>query len=170
VTQSTLSDIGATGENRRGVLGRRIALSVLAVIVAVGASGWLGVHAETVRSGSAGYTLSLTYPRVARSGLDVPWELRLTHPGGFKGSIVIAIPSNFFDIIEYQDFHPEASDETATGKFNYLTFSPPPGDVFTLSLDTYIQPASQVGRSGNVVAFVGKQPVAHVHFTTTLVP
>ena len=170
MTQSTLSGIATTGENRRGVLGRRIALSVLAVIVAVGASGWLGVHAQTVRSATGGYTLSLTYPRVARSGLDIPWELRLTHPGGFKGSIVVAVPSNFFDIIEYQDFHPAPSDETATGNFNYLTFSPPPGDVFTLALDTYIQPASQIGRSGNVVAFVNKLPVAHVHFSTLLIP
>ena len=146
-------------------------MSFLAVFVAAGASGWLGVHAETVQQEGAGYRLTLTYPRVARAGLDIPWELRLTHAGGFDSNITIAISANYYDIIEFQGMHPEPGDETADGKFVYLTFSPPPtGDVFTTSLDTYVQPGSQVGRHAVTEAIVRGVVVARVNFSTTLLP
>jgi hypothetical protein len=169
---STLEDVIGPDRNRRGVIGRRIALTVLAVVVAVGASGWLGVHAETVTAdGFDGYHLQLTYPRIARSGLDIPWELRLTHSGGFDGDITVAISANYYDIFEFQGMHPNPSDETSDGKFVYLTFSPPKtGDVFTTSLDTYVQPASQIGRHAVTEVIMHNVVVARVSYTTTLVP
>jgi len=60
-------------------MGRRIALVVMAVVVVVGASGWLGVHAGTASTSDNGYQLTVTYPHVARAGLDIPWNLRLVH-------------------------------------------------------------------------------------------
>lgn len=156
---------------RRGLLGRRVAVTALALLVGVGASGWLGVHADTIRTSSLGYQLSLTYPRVARAGLDIPWELTLTHPGGFSSDITIAISSNYFDIFEFQGMHPNPSDETSDGKFVYLTFSAPKsGDVFTTSLDTYVQPASQIGRNAVTEAIVHGAVVARVSYSTWLVP
>jgi hypothetical protein len=168
---STLDGVRDTSHNRRGVVGRRIALTVMALVVAVGASGWLGVRAESKTSSSLGYTMHLTYPRVARSGLDIPWNLRLTHPGGFKGNIVVAISANYFDIFEFQGFHPNPSDETADAHFVYLTFSPPSsGDTFTFSWDTYVQPASQVGRAVTTKVIVDGVTVASAHYSTMLVP
>src|SRR4051812_19587507 len=141
------------------------------VIVVAGASGWLGVRAHTEHASGGGYDLTLTYPKVARAGLDIPWELRLVHPGGFTGKITIAVSANYFDIFEFQGMHPEPSDETADGRFVYLTFEPPPtGDVFTTALDTYVQPASQIGRHATVQAIVGGEPVAEVSYSTWLVP
>jgi hypothetical protein len=141
------------------------------LLVATGASGWLGVHAETVRSGAMGYDMTLTYPRVARAGLDVPWELRLTHPGGFDSDITIAISSSYYDIFEFQGMHPNPSDETSDGRFVYLTFSPPKtGDVFTTSLDTYVQPGSQIGRHAVAEALVHGVVVARVSYSTLLFP
>src|SRR3954447_9028143 len=109
-----------TRENQRGLWGRRIALVAMFVIVAAGASGWLGVRAHTTSASGAGYDLTLTYPKVARPGLDIPWELRLEHPGGFSGDITIAVSADYFDIFEFQGMHPEPSDETADGDFVYL--------------------------------------------------
>ena len=61
--KSTLQDVIGPSTNRRGLIIRRITLVVLAVVVAAGASGWLGVHAETVTTnGYGGYRLTLTYP------------------------------------------------------------------------------------------------------------
>ena len=167
---STFDDIVTSAQTRRGSIGRRIALLVMLVVVVVAATGLLGVHAETVRASGSGYQLTLTYPRVARSGLDVPWELRLHHAGGFSGKITVALSANYFDIFEFQGMHPQPSDETATDKFVYLTFSPPPGDTFTTALDTYVQPASQIGRHAHVAVIVGGHAVAKVSYSTWLVP
>jgi len=167
----TVSDVLDARPNRRGQLGRRIALSVMALIVIVAATGLLGVKAGTARATGSGYSLTVTYPHVARAGLDVPWNLRLTHPGGFDGDIVVAISANYYDIFEFQGMHPEPSDETSDGRFVYLTFSPPKsGDVFTTSLDTYVQPASQVGRNVQTSVLIDGQTVAHVSYKTWLVP
>ena len=168
---ATIQDVTGVERNRRGHIGRRVALSVVALIVAAGATGWLGVHAQTTTASSAGYHLSVTYPRVARAGLDIPWELRLTSANGFDGDITIAISADYYDIFEFQGMHPEPSDETSDGNFVYLTFSPPKtGDVFTTSLDTYVQPAAQLGRHAITTAEVDGHVVGKVSYTTTVVP
>lgn len=168
---STTQDITGVERNRRGHIGRRIALSVVALIVAAGATGWLGVHAQTTSASGPGYHLSITYPRVARAGLDIPWELRLTSETGFDTDITIGISADYFDIFEFQGMHPEPSDETSDGKFVYLTFSPPKsGNVFTTALDTYVQPGSQVGRHAMTIAQIGGQTVASVSYTTWVMP
>jgi hypothetical protein len=168
---STTQDITGVKRNRRGHIGRRIALSVVALVVAAGATGWLGVHAQTTSAGTQGYHLSITYPRVARAGLDVPWELRLTSPTAFDGDITIGISADYYDIFEFQGMHPEPSDETSDGKFIYLTFSPPKtGNVFTTAFDTYVQPGAQVGRHATTTAEVDGVVVAEVSYTTWVMP
>jgi hypothetical protein len=154
------------------VYARRAALLVLLAIVVVGLTGFLGVKTGTVQSTTGGYVVRLNYPRVARSGLDIPWELRVVSPGGFGGrNIVVAISANYYDIFEFQGMHPEPSDETSDGRFVYLTFSPPKhGDTFTTALDTYVQPASQIGRSATTKVFIGGAQIGEVHYKTWLVP
>jgi hypothetical protein len=66
--------------------------------------------------------------------------------------------------------YPSPSDETADANFVYLTFAPPEGDVFTVSLDTYVQPSSQIGRDAVVKAIVNGSTVAQVGYSTWLVP
>lgn len=143
----------------------------MAVVVAVGATGWLGVHAGTASASANGYDLTVTYPHVARAGLDIPWNLRLVHAGGFQGDITVAISKDYYDIFEFQGMHPEPSDETADAHFVYLTFSPPKqGDVFTTALDTYVQPGSQIGRKAVTEVLIDNTVVARVNYRTWLVP
>ena len=79
--------------------------------------------------------------------------------------------NRYWDIFEFQGLHPSPSDETATSDFVYLTFSPPTsGDSFSVSLDTYVQPSSQVGRSATTKLIVGGSTMAEVHYKTWLVP
>lgn len=169
--QSTLDDVRRPRDNRAGVIGRRIAVSVMALVVIVGATGFLGVKARTVHASGGGYSMTLTYPQIARPGLDIPWRLTVHHPGGFKGDITVAVSNRYWDIFEFQGLHPSPSDETATSDFVYLTFSPPTsGDSFSVSLDTYVQPSSQVGRSATTKLIVGGSTMAEVHYKTWLVP
>ncbi len=151
---------------------RRGALTVLALVVAVGLSTYLGVHTGTASADHGTWGLSLDYPQVARPGLDVRWQATVTHPGGFDQEVTLAISGDYFDIFETQGFHPEPSDETRDGRMLYLTFSAPPGDTFVVDFDTYVQPASQSGRSGTL-AVVDNQtlaPLTSVDFRTRVMP
>ena len=161
-----------TRHNRRGKVGRWVAVGAMTIAVLVGAAGFLGVKSRTIYSSGNGYRMSLTFPQVARSGLDIPWRLTVyAPPAGFPKQITIAVSNRWWDILEYQDLHPEPGVETSTPDFIYLAFSPAPySKRFSLSLDTYIQPASQVGRSATVQLLANNQLMTQLHYKTWLVP
>jgi hypothetical protein len=151
--------------------GRRGFLLALLALVIAALLGVLGVHSVTRQTDDLGWKVSLRYAETARPGLDVPWQVTVTHPGGFGKTLTLAITGSYFDIFETQGFHPNPSEETRDGQTLYLTFTPPPqGDTFVVAYDAYIQPASQVGASGTVGVMDGGQEVAAVPFATDLWP
>jgi hypothetical protein len=151
---------------------RRAALTVMALVVLADLTGRLGVHTGKATAQENGYSLTLRYPAVARSGLDVKWQVQVSHPGGFGKELTLAVTGDYFDIFETQGFHPNPSDETRTGNTLYLTFTAPPGDTFVVDFDAYIQPASQAGRSATVALVTNAtfQPVVSVPYRTRLFP
>lgn len=169
VPRSTLADL-ARGNSRPAVWGRRIFLILLLLFVIAGLTNRLGVHNESRTSSGEGYTISLDYARIARAGLDVPWAVTVTHPGGFSGPITLAVTGGYFDIFESQGVSPQPSGETSSDKTLYLTFSKPQGEVFKVSYDIYVQPSSQHGASGTVSVLRDGVPAASVSFSTTLLP
>jgi hypothetical protein len=170
VPGSTLSGIEGI-DPARAIWGRRVVLAALFVFVLVGLSGYLGVHTTTATAAQDGYHLSLRYASVARSGLDVPFEVTVTADGGFADTITLALTGDYLDIYETQGFHPDASSSVRNGQTLYLTFDAPGGDTFVLSYDAYIQPASQQGRSGTLgVVTADGRTVASVDFRTRLLP
>lgn len=167
---STLDDL-ASAISPSAVWLRRVALVLLAVVVGAGATGFLGVRTAEVSATRGGYDLDLKYPAIARAGLDVVWSLTVHHPGGFGSHLTIRISSDYGDILETQGYSPEPSSQTQDGRYAYLGFDPPPGDTFTLDLDAYVQPSSQIGRAAEVAVLDGGgQPLVSVHFHTRLVP
>jgi hypothetical protein len=171
VPSSTLDGVATDKKERRAAWGRRGFLSLLLVFVLLGIFGLLGMKDGTVSASGGGYQLQLQYPRIARAGLDVPWQLTITHPGGFDGPVTLETTSAYFDIFESQGITPEPSKETAGATWDRMTFDPPPGDTLVVSLDIYVQPASQQGRSGTArVLGSDGQPVASVSFRTRLLP
>ncbi len=149
---------------------RRAALTGMALVVALGLTGLLGVHTSEASARRHGYTLTLHYPGVARAGLDTTWQVEVTHPGGFGKDLTLAVTGDYFDIFETQGFHPNPSDETRDGHTLYLTFTAPPGDTFVVDFDAYIQPASQRGRAATVALVEGTIPVVAVRYRTRLLP
>jgi hypothetical protein len=170
IPASTLDGLESSGEGRTAVWARRGFLGLLLLVVLAGLLGLLGVHPATSRATEAGWTVSLRYAHIARPGLDVPWEVTVTRAGGFADDVTLAVTGDYFDIFESQGFEPEPSDETRDGSLYYLTFNKPPGDTLTVSFDAYIQPASQIGRSGTLSVVDGGRRVASVGFRTFLVP
>ncbi|MGQ0623981.1 MAG: hypothetical protein ACT4PP_04895 [Sporichthyaceae bacterium] len=168
---STLADVHPAHPRLRARAGRRVILVLVAIVVALGATSMLGVHTSTATARAQGYELRVDYPRIARSGLDVLWRVTLTHPGGFgSGPIELAVSVRYFDIFEHQAFYPEPSKSTSDGEMLYLEFDPPPGEVFSLDFDAYIQPSSQLGRRGTVAVMDGQQVLVSTTFRTWLIP
>jgi hypothetical protein len=149
----------------------RIGLTILFVVVVLGAFGVLGVHSRTTSQSSNGYTLSVTYARVARAGLDVPWRVRVHRDGGVNSDLSLAVSTDYFRMFETQGFYPTPDSSTNDGDYVYLQFTKlRPGRDFLLEYDAYIQPASQIGKSGTVRLLVGGREVARTSFHTWLVP
>lgn len=167
---STLEDIETAGQGRVAIWSRRAFLTLLVVFVLTGAGGFLGVRTATETDAARGYQLSLRYATTARAGLDVPWEVRVSHEGGFGKDVMLAVTGDYFDIYETQGFAPEPSDATRDGDTLYLTFVAPPGDTLAVSYDVYIQPSSQLGRDGILSVLEDGSPVVSIEFDTLLLP
>jgi hypothetical protein len=142
----------------------------MALAVAADLFSLLGVHTSARTTSANGYSLTVHYPSVARAGLDTPWQVTVTHPGGFGKQLTLGVTGDYFNIFEAQGFHPNPSDETRDGSTLYLTFTAPPGDTFVVDFDAYIQPASQQGRSATVSVIDGGTAVASVNLHTRLMP
>jgi hypothetical protein len=168
---STLDDVASAATGFRPRWGQRIGLGILLIIVVLGAFGVFGVHSATSTRSSNGYTLSVTYPRTARAGLDTPWRARVHRAGGVNADITLAVSSAYFRMFETQGFYPDPDSATNDGDYVYMHFTGlRPGRDFVLEYDAYIQPASQIGKSATVRLLVGGREVARTSFHTWLVP
>ena len=168
---ATLSGIESRREGTIAAWGRRGVLAVLLVFVLAGGGGLLGVRTATGTAEGAGYALRVDHARVARAGLDVPWQVSVTREGGFEKTITLAVTGDYFDIYETQGFTPDPSTSRRDADTLYLTFDSPPGDTFTVSYDAYIQPSSQRGRAASVsVVDAALEPVVTVDIDTVLLP
>lgn len=167
----TLDGLEHSRTSSRGQWGRRAFLAVVATVVLAGLLGLLGVRTVTVGATGGGYDVEVVHAQIARAGIDVPWEVRVTHPGGFGKEIELAVTATYFDIFETQGFIPEPSKSTRDGETWYLTFdAPTDSDTFVLGYDAYIQPSAQRGAAGTLSVLERGLPVATVQFRTRLLP
>lgn len=168
---STLEGLETRRQDVQGVWWRRLFLVLLAIVVAAGLAGLLGVRDATASADEDGWSLQVRYAAMARAGLDVPFVVTVRHTGGFDKEVTVTLTGDYLDIYETQGFHPEPSGETRDGHTLYLTFdAPPSGDTLVVSYDAYIQPASQIGRDATVAVWVDQHQVAPVRIKTRLVP
>jgi hypothetical protein len=169
-SDSTLQDVRRVAERTAARWGRRFGLLLLVAVVALGATGEFGVRSRTVGVEAEGYVLKVTYPQVARAGLDTPWRVRVYHDGGFPSGLTLAISTDYFRMFETQGFYPDADSASNDGSFVYLTFTKPPGVEFVLDYDAYIQPASQLGKAAVVKLLIGGTVRAQAHLRSWLLP
>jgi hypothetical protein len=151
---------------------RRIAIVILLAIVIAGAFGVFGVHSRTTTTtGTDGYTLEVTYPQTARSGLDVPWRVTVHQADQLPPQLTIAVTASYFGMFESQAFYPEPDSMTRDDKWLYFTFeTESDSDTFVLDADTYVQPSSQIGHKAHVQLIVNDETVAQTEIRTWLVP
>lgn len=168
---STLADIRWPRDGVPNRWGRRAGVAVLLVIVVLGALGVFGVHSRTATGEGSGYTLTVTYPQVARAGLDVPWRVKVHRDGGVPSDVTLAISSAYFRLFETQGFYPNPEAETNDGHSVYLQFGkPPPGQDFVFEYDAYIQPAAQLGKAATIRLIIDGAETARTTIRTWLAP
>ena len=169
---STLADVAGVADpvQGRAFAVRRGAAALLTLLVLAALVGLLGVRTSEVSAQDAGYTLTATYPAIARAGLDTPWEVTVTADEGFGKEITLAVTGAYFDLFETQGFHPEPADSTRDGSTLYLTFTAPESDTFVVAYDAYIQPSSQRGAEATVAVVDGTTPLVEVRYRTRLLP
>ena len=166
----TIEGLETRAQGRAAIWTRRGFLALLLAFVLAGLAGVLGVRAATTSDEADGWELHLRHAAVARSGLDVPWEVTVHHEGGFGKEVVLAVTGDYFDVYETQGFTPEPTEATRDADTLLLTFAAPPGDTFVVAYDAYIQPAAQQGADGTLAVLDGGTRVASVDFSTTVLP
>ena len=169
--QSTLPYDDGLRAGRRDRFARRIALVIIAAVVAVGASGWLGVKSGTIhREAADGTTIDLVYPQVARPGLAVPWRLLIDAPQGFATGVRITLTSSYVASFDHNDLNPDPSsierDDTA---ITYV-FDEAPGTRFEMAFDMSVEPGVQWKRSSSVRITLGDDQISEFDLTTWVLP
>lgn len=157
---------------RRARLARRAFLVLFATVLALGATGRLGVRTAHASASAGGYELKVEYPRVTRPGHAVPLSVEIRRPGGFGDQpIELRVNTSYFALFDENGVQPAPSTETATGQDLIWEFDPPPGDVLRVSFDTRSGPNRQRGERGefSVMGDDG-QPVVTVRVRTTVMP
>jgi hypothetical protein len=158
-------------ELTRARLARRALLAVFAVVLALGATGRLGVRTAHATGEGGGYALRVEYPRVTRPGHAVPLSIQVTKAGGFGGEpIQVRMSTRYFALFDENGVQPAPSAETATATDLMWEFDPPPGDVLRIYFDTRTGPNVQRGKSGEVAVLDGGKPAVSVRIRTTVMP
>jgi hypothetical protein len=167
-------------QQRRGrsvTIGTAVLAAVMAVSVldGIGIVDAVGVDSATARAESGAVELSVRYPTVARPGLAAPFEVVVSHDGGFPDDTVrIAVDDDFLAIWDFNGVVPAPSGETSDGDMVVWELDAPDGDVLAVRLDARIEPARQRGVHGRVAVLDPSDPnggeVVAVDFTTAVRP
>lgn len=161
---STTPDVSDHRTERRNRLARRLALAAFTALVLVGLTGFLGVKTASVTAdGVAGTRVRVSYPQVARPALAVAYEVEVSRPDGFDERIEIRINRSFLASFDENGVLPTPAEESADGDDVVWTFDPPAGTVFTLALDTRVEPGVQWRRTGNVTVTLGSERIDVAH-------
>jgi hypothetical protein len=159
--------------DRRARLARRVLLVLFGVVLALGATGWLGVRSGTASARGGGYTLDVTYPRITRAGHAAPLRFTVTKAGGFADgeTVTIAVTLNYFSLFDENGIAPEPSSASTTESDLVWEFDTVEAAAMTVSLDTRVGPNRQSGERATVsVLDDAGQPVASVNIRTWVLP
>ncbi len=111
----TAPDGAAHTVRTRTVLVRRAAVVLLAVFVAAGATGTLGVRRHEVRAAGAGLEVAVTHASVTRGSMDASIEVSARRRGGLGGRLTVALPAGYLGSFTGVDPVPAPAAEQVDG-------------------------------------------------------
>lgn len=145
-------------------------MTAFALLLGAGLLGWLGHSEGSVSASADGYRLTVTYPSVSRAGLSSPWSAEVVHPGGFGGPITLRTTAEYLTIFDLNGIFPDPSSATVENGVLIWEFDPPEGDVFSVTMDTRIEPSVHRGEPATTTLVIDGAPVATVTYRTRLAP
>lgn len=167
-TLGTITDDERVERRRQRI--RAVGLTLLAVLVLAGLSGWLGVRSGHARVGGPhGLMMDVEYPQVARPGLSAALTITIHSAGGFSDPIDVSIPTSYVQAYDENGFHPDPAESTVDGERTHWTFDPPDGNTLTVWFDHRLGPGVQWRHDGDVTVAVGDRTV-RTSFTTWVLP
>jgi hypothetical protein len=156
---------------RRARDARRLGLTLLVAVVALGAAGVFGARTASVTASGGGYRLTVFYPATTRPGLAIRWIAVIDKAGGFDGPVRLATTSTYFNLFDFNNLDPTPSSVTTTGELSIWEFEPPPaGDVMRITMDARLEPARQHGSQATTSVLVHDVAEVSVHYQTRVMP
>ncbi len=153
---------------RRGLVGRRVILTVVTAFVGAGLFGLLGVRTTTVTESDGPIEASVRFANVGRGGLSAPYAITITSTGGFTGPIEITVDQSYLDLFDQNGIEPGPDATTSDGETVTWTFDQPSGHGFSVTLDARIGPSVQSGRTGRTVVEAEGRRIELSHHTRVM--
>ena len=152
----------------RLVAGVLAAIMLLAVLDGIDVLDSMGPDERRVTAAGGGFDLHVEYPSVARPALASVFRITVSHIDGFDEPLQIAVSRRYLEGWDLNGILPSPSAETAVGRWIIWEFDPPPGERFTVTYESRIEPGQQTSLPGEVAVLVEEEPVAQVAFTTRI--
>ena len=150
---------------------RRVVIAVVTIIVLVGATGMLGVRSVRLSQTTGAIDVELTYARVARPGLAVPFRLAVAGLDSAQPHVIeVELPSGYVDSFDFNNLTPDAESVTRTTDAITYEFAVEDSSEFEMAFDTRVEPAVQSKRSGSARVTVDGVLVAELEITTWIAP
>lgn len=157
----------------RGRWFRRFGYAALTGVCVLAAFDLLGPRTDIVTAQGGGFTLSVKYPQVARSGQPAPLHLQITQDGGLGKTITLRLCDEFFNDLDFQNWYPNPAAETSVPPWIVYEFDTPTtgGDTLELSLDARVAPG-QFGETDDceIAILDDDKPVTKMSFTVWRMP
>jgi hypothetical protein len=168
----TTANLTDRPRGRRGRWTRHAGISLLVLIVGAAGLDLLGPRSGEMTEEAGGYTLGLQYPQIARAGEPAPLHFTVEASAGFDKVVQLRLCDELFDDLDFQNWYPNPSAETAVPDWIVYEFDPPPtGSTLEVSLDARVAPG-QFGETDDceVSVLVEDEPVVSATFTTWRMP
>jgi hypothetical protein len=142
------------------------------VIVALGATGVLGVESRTVRAAGGDLELAVRYPGTTRAGLPAAIRIQVTSEAPITEPVTIGITGSYLDLFDEQGVRPEPASSSSMGRYLVWEFDPPlQGRTLTIRVDVIMETGRHFGQDGRVVLLDDAgQVLGHVELDTRVVP
>ncbi|HEX7248632.1 MAG TPA: hypothetical protein VF351_11095 [Actinomycetota bacterium] len=155
---------------RRQRAARRVGIAIIGLGVVAGLANLVGVRLVEQRTTADGVTFAVTYARVTRSGLETPWKVEVSSPGGFDGPVTITTTAEYFERFDFNQWYPEPSGTVLRDDLLVLTFDRPQGDVLLVRFDGRASPTFGLGSAAVTSLDTEGLPPLSIAYRTWVMP
>jgi hypothetical protein len=151
---------------------RAATVAGLLLLVAVAATGWLGVRTTVARVDAQGVDVSVEHARIARPGLSAPVVITIRSRGDLlPETLIVEVPTDYLAAYEVHAVHPAPARESSDGVRVQWEMTVPAGSTVTSVLvAARIDAAASGRRSGDLRVHLEGRASLSVPLDTWLLP